>query len=297
MQPEVLDGFCGSVGNTPLIRIPSLSEKTGCDVLGKAEFLNPGGSIKDRAALWMVNAALASGKLTAPGGLIIEATAGNTGVGLAHVCRAKGLRCQFVCPDHVSDEKVAHLKLLGAEDVVRVPRLPPSDPNNYQQLAKRMAQEMGGVNLDQYHNLDNMQAHVESTGPEIWKQTGGQVHGLVLAPGTGGTIAGCSTYLKQQDPAIQVYMLDIPGSGVVIHDHSVSEAELDAQNARYTPSIRERLASEREDVSTVMEGIGSNIIYGNLSRSQIDGLFKIPDECGVQMCHYLLKHGRLLSLL
>merc|ERR1712137_778096 len=139
------EGFCGAVGNTPLIRIPSLSEKTGCDVLGKAEFLNPGGSIKDRAALWMVNAALASGKLTAPGGLIIEATAGNTGVGLAHVCRAKGLRCQFVCPDHVSDEKVAHLKLLGAEGVVRAPRLPPSDPRNYQLLAKRMAEVMGGV--------------------------------------------------------------------------------------------------------------------------------------------------------
>ena len=185
------EGFCGAVGNTPLIRIPSLSAMTGCDILGKAEFMNPGGSIKDRAALWMVQDAMSRGILL-PGGLVVEATAGNTGVGLAHVCRSKGLRCLFICPKHVADEKVAHLKLLGAEDVLRVERLPASDPGNYQNVAKRLAQEMGGVCLDQYNNTNNLRAHVESTGPEIWKQTEGLIDGLALASGTGGTIAGCS---------------------------------------------------------------------------------------------------------
>lgn len=204
------EGFCGTVGNTPLIRIPSLSKLTGCDIFGKAEFLNPGGSIKDRAALWMIRAAIEKGDLK-EGGLIIEATAGNTGVGIAHVCRSMKLRCIFVCPVHVSDEKIEQLMLLGAEKVVRVEVLPPSDPGNYQNVAKRMAKELDGICLDQYNNLNNMQAHMESTGPEIWRQTENKIDGLVIAPGTGGTIAGCSVYLKEKNPNISVQMIDLIG--------------------------------------------------------------------------------------
>ena len=204
------EGFCGTVGKTPLIKIPSLSKLTGCDILAKAEFLNPGGSIKDRAALWMINAALESGELK-EGGLIIEATAGNTGVGIAHVCRSKNLRCIFVCPVHVSDEKIEQLMLLGAEQVIRVEILPPSDPGNYQNVAKRMAKEMGAVCLDQYNNLNNMQAHLDSTGPEIWNQTEGKIDGFIVAPGTGGTISGCSVYLKSKNPNLVVHMIDLIG--------------------------------------------------------------------------------------
>merc|ERR1712137_212308 len=236
----------------------------------------------------MVNAALKSGQLK-EGGLVVEATAGNTGVGLAHVCRAKGLRCIFICPDHVSDEKVNHLKLLGAEDVIRCPRLPPTDPMNYQNRAKNLAKELGGVCLDQYNNLNNMTAHIESTGPELWRQTDTKIDCVVLSSGTGGTIAGVSTYLKSKNPAIQIYLVDIVGAGVTLRGN-VEESILQKANLKYTETIREKLPEEKEDQYTVMEGIGSSVIYDNLSKAHVDGIVNVSDEAGVQMANYMLKY-------
>ena len=287
------EGFCGTIGSTRLIRIPSLSTLTGCDIFGKAEFLNPGGSIKDRTAKWMLEAALAKGDIK-EGGLVIEATSGNTGVGLAHVCRAKHLRCIFVCPTHVSEEKVKQLMLLGAEKVVRVERLPTSDPGNYQNVAKRMAAEMGGVCLDQYNNLSNMQAHIESTGPEIWEQTQGNIDALVLASGTGGTIAGCSVFLKEKNPKLKVVLANVKSAGVTVKDGTVGESELVEKN-KLKSSITLREMAEEEKIvgtSTVLEGIGSSALFGNLSHALVDEILPITDEAGIQMCHYMLKKGK-----
>jgi cysteine synthase A len=210
---QILKGLTGSIGNTPLIRIDSLSAETGCEILGKAEFMNPGGSVKDRAALWMVHAAEANGALK-KGGTVVEGTAGNTGIGLAHVCNSRGYKTVIYMPDNQSAEKVSLLKTLGAEVRV-VPTVPYSNDNNFQKQAGRYAATLdNAVWANQFDNTANALAHYESTGPEIWAQTNGKVDAFTCAVGTGGTLAGTSTYLKQQNSDIQIILADPMGSAL-----------------------------------------------------------------------------------
>src|ERR1700691_617213 len=185
---SLCDGFTGAIGNTPLIRLRTFSEETGCEILGKAEFMNPGGSVKDRAARWIVLDAERRGVLKA-GGTLVEGTAGNTGIGLAHVCNARGYRCVIVMPDNQSPEKYALIEALGAE-VRRVKVVPYSDPNHYQKAAGRLAQELpNAIWSNQFDNTANRRTHLETTGPEIWQQTDGRIDAFVSASGTGGTLA------------------------------------------------------------------------------------------------------------
>lgn len=194
---DIKNGFVGTIGNTPLIRLNSFSEETGCEILGKAEFLNPGGSVKDRAALYIIQEAEKQGLLK-PGGTVVEGTAGNTGIGLAHICNAKGYKCVIVIPETQSQEKMDLLRTLGAE-VRAVPAVPYKDPNNYVKLSGRIAEEMdNAIWANQFDNLANRQAHYETTGKEIWQQTDGKVDGWVAATGTGGTFAGVSLFLKEK---------------------------------------------------------------------------------------------------
>ncbi|CCO29430.1 cysteine synthase A [Rhizoctonia solani AG-1 IB] len=182
-------GFVGAIGNTPLIRLNKLSEETGCEVLGKAEFQNPGGSVKDRAALYVIKDAEESGRLK-PGGTVVEGTAGNTGIGLAHVCRSKGYKCVIYMPNTQSQEKIDLLKMLGA-DVRPVPAVAFENPKNYNHQAKEYAEATpGAVWTNQFDNVANARAHYETTGPEIWRQTGGKVDAFICATGTGGTLSG-----------------------------------------------------------------------------------------------------------
>src|SRR5579863_7550055 len=184
-------GFVGSVGNTPLIRLRGVSEETRCEILGKAEFMNPGGSVKDRAALAIVADAEQRGELR-PGGSVVEGTAGNTGIGLAHVCNERGYRCIIVMPDNQSPEKYRLLEMLGAE-LYKVPAVPYSNPNQYQKVAQRLAGSLrNAIWSNQFDNTANRRAHVETTGPEVWEQTDGRIDAFVAAAGTGGTIAGVS---------------------------------------------------------------------------------------------------------
>ena len=195
----VTDGFTGAVGHTPLIRLKSVSEETGCEILGKAEFMNPGGSVKDRAAKWIVLDAERRGVLK-PGGTVVEGTAGNTGIGLAHVCNARGYRCVIVMPDNQAAEKYQIIETLGAE-LRKVPAVPYSNPNQYQKVAGRLAAELpGAIWANQFDNTANRLAHFESTGPEIWNDTGGKIDAFCAATGTGGTLAGVAAYLKSMSP-------------------------------------------------------------------------------------------------
>src|SRR5579862_2916271 len=206
-------GFVEAVGRTPLIRLRRASESTGCEIFGKAEFMNPGGSVKDRAARGIILDAEQRGMLRA-GGTIVEGTAGNTGIGLAHVCNARGYRCVIVMPDNQSPEKYALIEALGAE-VRRVRTVPYSDPNHYQKVAGRLADELAdAIWANQFDNTANRRAHVESTGPEIWEQTGGRIDAFVSASGTGGTLAGVSEYLKSRNPKVRTVLADPPGSSL-----------------------------------------------------------------------------------
>ena len=195
-------GIDGYVGNTPLIRLRRLSELTGCEILGKAEFMNPGGSVKDRAAYGIITDAEKAGRLK-PGATIVEGTAGNTGIGLAVIGRARGYRTVIVIPNNQSPEKMHLLRTLGAE-VKAVPEKPYKDPENYNHIARRLAEERGWFWANQFDNTANRDAHYRSTGPEIWKQTEGKISAFVAAVGTGGTLAGVSTYLKEQNPKIEI---------------------------------------------------------------------------------------------
>ena len=209
----ILDGLTQAIGNTPLIKIESLSELTGCNILGKAEFMNPGGSVKDRAALWMVKEAETNGTLT-KNGTVVEGTAGNTGIGLAHVCNNKGYDCIIYMPDNQSEEKVSLLKTLGAEVRV-VPTVPYVDKENYQKQAGRYAKTIeNAIWANQFDNTANRLAHYETTGPEIWEQTKGNINAFTCATGTGGTLAGVSRYLKEKRQDIQIIAADPYGSAI-----------------------------------------------------------------------------------
>ena len=210
---DTRSGFAEAVGNTPLIRLKTLSEETGCEILGKAEFMNPGGSVKDRAALWMISEAEKNGQLL-PGGTVVEGTAGNTGIGIAHICNARGYPCIIYMPDNQSPEKIEILETLGAEVRV-VPTVPYKDEMNYQKQAGRFAESLdGAVWANQFDNPANRLAHYEATGPEIWRQTDGKVDAFVCAVGTGGTLAGVSQYLKEQNPSVQLVLSDCMGSAL-----------------------------------------------------------------------------------
>src|SRR4051794_13704314 len=207
-----------AIGNTPLIKLKHASELTGCTILGKAEFMNPGQSVKDRAGKWMILEAEKRGDLR-PGGLVVEATAGNTGIGLALVASARGYRTLIVIPDTQSREKKDMLRLCGAE-LVEVPVLPYANPNNYQHVGRRLAEQLrkdepnGVLFGDQWNNLDNAKAHYESTGPEIWQQTGGRIDGFICSVGSGGTLAGVSRYLKEKTNNITVACADPHGAAM-----------------------------------------------------------------------------------
>ncbi len=263
---NIRDGFAGAIGNTPLIRLGGLSRDTGCEILGKAEFLNPGGSVKDRAALYIVQDAEHRGALK-PGGTVVEGTAGNTGIGLAHICSTRGYRCVIIIPQTQSPEKMELLRALGAE-VRTVPAVPYTDSNNYVKIAGRVAAEMGNaIWANQFDNVVNRQAHYETTGPEIWRDTGGRIDAFVSASGTGGTIAGVARYLKEQNPSIRVVLADPMGSSLY---HYVKSGELKAEG------------------SSITEGIGSSRVTANFEDAPIDDAMQIPDSECVPMVYDLL---------
>ena len=262
----ITDGFTGAVGRTPLIRLRALSELTGCDILGKAEFMNPGGSVKDRAALGILQAAEANGQLH-PGGTVVEGTAGNTGIGLAHLCNARGYRCLIVIPETQSAEKIAQLRTLGAE-VRTVPAVPYANPDNYVKLSGRIAAETpGAVWANQFDNLANRQAHFDSTGPEIWEQCEGQVDAWVSATGTGGTYAGVALFLKERRPSLRCVLADPYGS------------------ALYQWATSGELRSEG---SSVTEGIGNSRVTANLAGAPIDDAVRIDDPEALRTIYELL---------
>jgi len=207
-------GFSGTVGHTPLIRLRVFSDETGCEILGKAEFLNPGGSVKDRAARGILDDAERAGRIR-PGGTLVEGTAGNTGIGFVHLCNARGYRCVIVMPDNQSPEKAALLRTLGAD--VRVTKaVPYSDPNHYQKLARRVAEELGAAWGNQFDNTANRDAHYATTGPEIWHETQGRIDAFTCATGTGGTFGGVSRYLKEQKPGVRCVLADPMAEGIGI---------------------------------------------------------------------------------
>ena len=265
---HVLNGLTQSIGNTPLIKIDSLSKETGCNILGKAEFMNPGGSVKDRAALWMVEDAENKGWLK-PNGIVVEGTAGNTGIGLALVCNNKGYRTVIYMPDNQSEEKVSLLRTLGAEVRV-VETVPYADEMNYQKQAGRFAETLeNAVWVNQFDNVANRQAHFDSTGPEIWTQTEGKIDAFTCAVGTGGTLAGISRFLKEKNPGIEIVLADPMGSALY---NFVSTGE-----ATMTPG------------PSITEGIGNSRVTDNLSGTEIDSAVQIPDQDMVDVVYRLLR--------
>jgi len=268
---EIRDGFAGAVGNTPLVRLAALSRETGCEILGKAEFLNPGGSVKDRAALWIIRAAEKSGALR-PGGTVVEGTAGNTGIGLAHICAARGYKCVIVIPDNQSEEKMELLRVLGAE-VRPVPPKPYKDDDNYQKIAGRLAQSTpNAIWANQFDNVVNRQAHYESTGPEIWRDTGGKVDAFVSAVGTGGTLAGTARFLKERNPKVRIVLADPHGS------------------ALYSWAKTGELRAEG---GSITEGIGTTRITANFEGTPVDDAERVSDLEAVGMVYRLLREEGL----
>jgi cysteine synthase len=268
---DIKQGFVNAVGNTPLIRLNSFSDQTGCEILGKAEFLNPGGSVKDRAALFMIEDAEARGLLK-PGGTVVEGTAGNTGIGLAHICNAKGYKCLIVIPDTQSQEKMDALRVLGAE-VRAVPAVPYKDPNNYVRLSGRLAAETeNAVWANQFDNLANRIAHYQTTGPEIWAQTDGKIDAWVASTGTGGTYAGVALYLKEKNPNIKTVLADPMGSGLYSY---VKTGEIHMEG------------------SSVTEGIGNSRVTANLEGAPIDDAIQIDDQECIRVIYQLLRKDGL----
>jgi len=273
---DVHDGFTAAVGNTPLIRLRQASEATRCTILGKAEFMNPGGSVKDRAALYIVLDAETRGDLH-PGGVIVEGTAGNTGIGLALVGNARGYRTVVVIPETQSQEKKDALRLCRAE-LREVPAVPFSDPNHYVHVAERLAAELaarepnGVLYANQWDNLSNREGHVRSTGPEIWRQTDGRIDGFTCAIGTGGTLAGVGLYLKDQRPDVVIAAADPMGAAMFEY---IKHGEL------------------RSVGSSITEGIGQSRITRNIEGAPFDDAYRIPDEEALPVLFDLLRHEGL----
>jgi len=267
---DVRQGFVGTVGNTPLIRLHRLSDETGCEILGKAEFLNPGGSVKDRAALFIVRDAEERGVLKT-GGTVVEGTAGNTGIGLALIANARGYRTIIVIPDTQSQEKMDLLRICGAE-LRPVPAVPYKDPNNYVKLSGRLAEEIGGLWANQFDNVANRRAHYETTGPEIWAQTGGRIDAFVASTGTGGTLAGTAQCLKERNAAVRIILADPLGSGLY---HYVKHGEVKAEG------------------NSVTEGIGNGRVTKNLEGAPIDDAVRIDDPTALAMLFRLVKEEGL----
>ncbi len=274
---ETRDGFCGLVGNTPLVRLRRASELTGCEILGKAEFLNPGQSVKDRAALYIIRDAEESGRLQ-PGGLIVEGTAGNTGIGLTLVGKALGYRTLIVMPETQSQEKKDTLRLCGAE-LMLVPAAPYKDPGNYVRVSERVAEERAATEpngvlwANQWDNTANRRAHYEGTGPEIWRQTDGKVDAFVSAIGTGGTLSGVSLALKERNADVRVVLADPPGA------------------AMYNFFAHGELKSEG---SSITEGIGQGRITGNIEGLEVDDQHQISDAEALEVLFDLAEHEGLV---
>ncbi len=274
---QTRDGAVETIGNTPLIKLKRASEATGCLILGKAEFMNPGGSVKDRPARQMILEAERRGELK-PGGLVVEGTAGNTGIGLAMVAAARGYRCMIVIPDTQSQEKKDMLRLCGAE-LIEVPALPYSNPNNYQHVTRRLADELrtteknGVLFADQWNNLDNRKAHYLSTGPEIWQQTEGTIDGFICAVGTGGTLAGASQYLREMKKDVVIGCADPRGAAMVTL-FSTGEAK---------PT----------EGGSITEGIGLGRVTPIIDGLKVEKPYLIPDEEAVPIIFDLLEHEGL----
>jgi len=267
----IRQGFADTIGHTPLIRLARLSAETGCEILAKAEFMNPGGSVKDRAALAIILDAERSGRLQ-PGGTVVEGTAGNTGIGLAHLCAARGYKCVIVIPETQSEEKFAILRTLGAE-VRAVKAVPYADDNNYQKVAGRLVQELpNAIWAQQFDNLANRQAHYEQTGPEIWHDTQGRIDAFTCATGTGGTLAGVARYLKGQRPDVNIVLADPYGSALF---NWIKHGELKSEG------------------SSISEGIGNSRVTANLQGTPIDNALRIDDRACVQMVYRLLREEGL----
>jgi len=260
-------GVEGHIGRTPLLRLRRLSELTGCEILGKAEFMNPGGSVKDRAALGIIEEAEARAALK-PGATIVEGTAGNTGIGLTMVGQAKGYRTVIVIPETQSVEKITLLRTLGAE-VMTVPEKPYSDPGNYNRQAQRLAEEKGWFWANQFDNVANRLAHFKTTGPEIWEQTAGAVTGFVASVGTGGTLAGTTQFLKQRNPQIKAVCADPYGA------------------AMYSWFKLGNL--ETKDGDSVAEGIGQTRVTENLKESRLDDAYRVTDQAALSIVYQLMR--------
>lgn len=274
---RVYSDLADAVGKTPLIRLRKASEITGCEILGKAEFLNPGQSVKDRAALFIIRDAIASGRLR-PGGTIVEGTAGNTGIGLALVGASMGFKTVIVIPETQSQEKKDMLRLAGAE-LVQVPAAPYSNPNNYVRYSGRLAERLaqsepnGAIWANQFDNVANRQAHVETTGPEIWDETGGRIDGFICAVGSGGTLAGVAEALRARSASVQIGLADPMGASLY---HWYANGELRAEG------------------TSISEGIGQGRITANLEGLRVDRPYQIPDEEMLQVIYDLATHEGLI---
>ncbi len=273
---DIRAGFTETIGRTPLIRLRRASAATGCEILGKAEFLNPGGSVKDRAALAIIEDAERRGHLR-PGGIIVEGTAGNTGIGLALVGNARGYRTVIVIPDTQSQEKKDMLRLVGAE-VREVPAVPYRDDNNYVKVSGRLADQLaatapaGAIWANQFDNTANRDGHYHTTGPEIWEQTAGRIDGFVCAVGTGGTLAGVGMYLKERNPAVRIGLADPMGAALY---HYYTSGELRAEG------------------TSITEGIGQGRITENLKGAPVDRAYQISDHEALPIVFDLLQHEGL----
>jgi len=274
---DIRDGFIGTIGNTPLIRLRGASEATGCTILGKAEFLNPGGSVKDRAALYIIKDAEERGTIR-PGGVIVEGTAGNTGIGLALVANARGYRTVIVMPETQSQEKKDMLRLCGA-DLRLVAAAPYANPMNYVRYSERLAGEIGAADpkgaiwANQFDNTANRRAHYETTGPEIWRQTDGKVDAFVSSVGTGGTLCGVGMALKERNKRVKIYLADPMGSAIYNH---YAHGQLKAEG------------------SSITEGIGQGRITKNLEGVPLDGQFQVTDAEMMPVIFDLLLHEGLV---
>jgi len=274
---DVREGFVAAIGNTPLLRLRGASEATGCEILGKAEFMNPGGSVKDRAALAIVLDAERRGVLR-PGGVIVEATAGNTGIGLALVANARGYRTVIVIPETQSKEKKDTLKMCGAR-LYEVPALPYRDPNHYVHVAGRLAEALartesaGAIWAQQFDNVANRRGHEETTGPEIWRQTDGKVDAFICAVGTGGTLAGVAAALRQRNPRVKIGIADPPGAALYSY-YTTGELKMEG--------------------SSITEGIGQGRITKNLEGLEVDYACQVPDAETVETVFELCEREGLV---